>query len=390
MYSVVDYDAMLADTVRSAAYIAAIGAAVRPGDVVVEIGTGVGFFAVAAARAGARRVYAIELNPAIALGPDVAKANGCSDSITFVHGRSELVSLPERGDVLIEDLRGVLPLEEGHIRAVVDARSRHLRAGARTVPVRDTLWAAPCRADSRFLEAHVTSGDAPFGIDRRAVEAKVRHAWHRARTDAAQLFGPAAQWGAIDYAAVTSGDVDGRAEWTMTREGRIDGIAVWFDADLGFGCGFTNAPGAPKAIYGQAFFPFVHALDVVPGDRLSTELRAKLAEDTYVWSWNTSFEPPAGSGRGGARFRQSSLGGLATSLTALHRRRDDHRPRPARSAVLLRGLLMLADGTRSLREIADALSIEHPARFASPAAALRYATEHLAALEEDEALGEPR
>ena len=59
MYHVADYDAMLADAARSGAYAAAIARAVRPGDVVVELGTGVGFFAVAAVRAGARRVYAI-------------------------------------------------------------------------------------------------------------------------------------------------------------------------------------------------------------------------------------------------------------------------------------------------------------------------------------------
>ena len=50
MYTVADYDAMLADTVRTQAYLAAIARAVRPGDVVVEIGTGVGYFAVAGGR----------------------------------------------------------------------------------------------------------------------------------------------------------------------------------------------------------------------------------------------------------------------------------------------------------------------------------------------------
>src|SRR5260370_20052992 len=101
---------MFADGVRTPAYLAAIAKGVQPGSVVVEIGTGVGFFAVAACRAGARRVYAIETNPAVEIGERVAKDNGCADRITFIHDDSRKVNLPERGDLLLADLRGILPL----------------------------------------------------------------------------------------------------------------------------------------------------------------------------------------------------------------------------------------------------------------------------------------
>lgn len=58
-YDLHDFDRMFADEARTGPYMAAIAAAVRPGDVVVEIGTGTGYFAVACVRAGARHVYAI-------------------------------------------------------------------------------------------------------------------------------------------------------------------------------------------------------------------------------------------------------------------------------------------------------------------------------------------
>ena len=56
----VEHARMLHDHRRTGDYLAAVAEAVRPGDVVLDVGTGSGVLAVAAARAGARRVYAVE------------------------------------------------------------------------------------------------------------------------------------------------------------------------------------------------------------------------------------------------------------------------------------------------------------------------------------------
>ena len=145
----VGYDAaavhveMLNDRVRTKSFIAGIRAVVRPGDVVVEIGTGTGILSVAAAQAGARHVYTIEETGIGESAERVFAANGMSDRITFVKGRSTQVELPLRGDVLVSEMIGNEPLGERVIQLTADAVERLLKADARLVPSKIRVFGLP-------------------------------------------------------------------------------------------------------------------------------------------------------------------------------------------------------------------------------------------------------
>ena len=51
---------MVGDRPRTDAFAAAIAEVVRPGDAVLDVGTGTGILAMLAAKAGARKVYAVD------------------------------------------------------------------------------------------------------------------------------------------------------------------------------------------------------------------------------------------------------------------------------------------------------------------------------------------
>jgi SAM-dependent methyltransferase len=131
---------MLNDKQRTSSYLDCIRDIVHPGDVVLDIGTGTGIYALAAARAGARHVYAVEADLIARAAGRLFAANGVGSRITLIRGFSTNIWLPERADVLISELIGDEPLAEHVIGITQDAVRRLLRPRARLIPERIRMF----------------------------------------------------------------------------------------------------------------------------------------------------------------------------------------------------------------------------------------------------------
>jgi protein arginine N-methyltransferase 1 len=381
MYSVDGHAKMLADRTRVAAYREALRRTVKPGAVVVDIGTGTGVFAAAACAAGARRVYAIEPGEVIHVARDLAAANGYADRVEFLQAESTRVTLPERADLVVSDLRGVLPPFGQHLVSVIDARARFLAPGGRLVPQRDRLWAAVVSAPDLYRRLTSPWDDAACGLDLSELRRLTTHTWHKARIDPAHLLTDAQCWAELDYTTLDGPDVRGRAAWVVPRAATAHGIGLWFDATLAEDVGFSGAPGPGERIYGQAFFPWPEPLDLAAGDAVEVDVRAALTGADYEWRWITTVTGGASSGRVKAEFRQSTLASLPLSAAFLHKTAADHVCSISEEGELVRFVLERMDGTRPQAAIARELAERFRARFESPdqarifvsAVAVRYA-----------------
>ena len=129
MYRLDEHAWMVSDGVRMGAYQAALRRAVHPGCTVLDIGTGMGIFALLAAKLGASRVYAIEPSEIIYAAEWIARDNGLDDRIR----RLGLGNVPRR--LHAESLLNVAVVHE---RAQVDHPGN--QAHSRVLPLLDPLW----------------------------------------------------------------------------------------------------------------------------------------------------------------------------------------------------------------------------------------------------------
>ena len=374
-YRLTSYGDMITDRPRMEAYAQALRQTVRPGSVVLDIGAGTGIFSLLACQFGAGQVHAVEPNEAIEVACATAAANGCSDRITFHQTLSTAIALPRPADVIVSDLRGVLPLMQHHISAIADARRRLLAPGGVLIPRRDVLWAALVEDPNLYRPYAEPWMSNDYGLDLRAGQPLVVNTWRKANAKAEQLLVPPQRWATLDYGSIEQPDVAGELDWTVERVGTAHGLLVWFDAELADGVGFSNAPGQPELIYGQAFFPLQEPVTLGLGDVVAVQLRADLVDDDYVWRWSTRVTAQGDSGRVKANFKQSTFYGAPLSLDKLKRREAGFVPQPLEAAEIDRFVLSMIDGRASLGEIATGLLARYPQRFARQQDALTHAAD---------------
>lgn len=363
MYNFRTYCGFIACHERTDAFVKALLQTVKPDSVVLDIGAGIGFFAVKAAMLGAIKVYAIEYNDAIEHGKELAARNGCADKIEFIKGISTDIELPEQVDIIISDLRGTLPLFSTHIPSIVDARKRFLAPHGILIGQKDYLWAGIVETVKGYDKNIANLYKSKYGVDMSMVKKNVVNDYIDAPSKKEDLLAKPQSFYEIDYYTIEDPNMSREINFTVNRNGTARGFNVWFEAIIGKGISFSNAPDNPLLPYKNPFFPFENPVEVEIGDVVSIKLSANLVEGDYIWSWDTKVYSNGQQDNIKADFKQSTFYADVFALKKLQKQHSAYVPTLIEDGEIELFILSQMNGESSLDEIAKRLTEKFPKQF---------------------------
>jgi len=355
------YIDMLADRERVETIQRAIAATVRPGDIVVDVGTGTGAFALFAAKAGAARVYAVERGEVAELAQEMMRENGVDDVVRVVRADAGRWVPPEPVDVVIfEDFAdvGVGP----EIARLSRHWTKHLAPGGRFVPESVSVHVAAVEHESEHLRGFPWPNSRAYGLDVTPMRALADNARTNCHILPSHVLSDTRVVVTHRLGEPLDANVDYAVELRINRRGRLHGLAVFFELDLGSGIRFSNAPAPVPTIWQCAF---LHTRDAAPVDA-SDVVRLEIGHfpwgpETWHWRWEMDVRSEQGAPR--HHERRSSLFSETLSIAGLRAMSLDQ-PAPLGSELdKLRECANLIDGERSYREVAALLIERLPEDF---------------------------
>ncbi|WP_165322601.1 50S ribosomal protein L11 methyltransferase [Rhizorhabdus phycosphaerae] len=235
---------LVRDSKRNQAYEAALRRVVGPDSLVLDIGAGTGLLSLLALRAGAGRVVACEMNPAVArMAMAIARANGVEDRLTIVPKNSAELILGEDVerpvDVIVSEIVDNMLLGEHTLAVHRDVVPRLLRPGGSVIPAEGRILAAlghDPTLESRRMSSHEGFDLSAFNrIAAPSHRIKVGDPGVRLVSDVACLF---------DFRFDEPDSWGGKAaEQSVTAEaGEANTIIQWMRIDL-------DRSGAADAVY---------------------------------------------------------------------------------------------------------------------------------------------
>jgi tetratricopeptide (TPR) repeat protein len=270
---------MINDHGRNAAYRDALDRQVKPGQLVLEIGTGSGIVAMMAARAGAGKVVTCEVNPVLAhVAVETVARNGYADKISVVPKLSTQMTvgeggdLPEKADVFVSELINVGMLAPRMLSVLQHARTHLVKPGGTIIPHASTVYAMLVETPEL---ARINPTREIDGFDMSAFDV-FRSPGYQQIDLAADAHTPLSEtFTALDFDFTRSMPEEGEQVHAViaTGAGTAHGVAFWFDLFMDDAVVYHSADRARTNHWKQAVMFFDKPLEVQVGDTVPVVAR---------------------------------------------------------------------------------------------------------------------
>lgn len=232
------HELMLKDKPRTLTYMQFIdqNADFFKDKVVLDVGAGTGILSCFAARAGAKRVYAVEASNMASLCESIVHHNDLQDQITVIQQPVEDVILDcKYVDIIISEWMGFYLLHESMLDSVLCARDKWLSPTGVMLPSKACLCVSPVSMKDYHNE-HFAFWKNVYGFDfSPAIPSALEKFFKQPIIEVVkedQLMSPSQKILDIDLKTVTLAEVQSLSKelcFKMEKSGSLHGFVSWFD-----------------------------------------------------------------------------------------------------------------------------------------------------------------
>ena len=279
---------MLQDVVRTDAYEKSISEIVKPEHSVLDFGCGTGILAMFAARAGARKVVAVDRSPFIKTAKEIAMQNGF-DNIDFYHDDHQSLQLEEKVDVIVSEWMGHCLFYEAMLEPLLAIRDRYLATQGVMIPAEVSLHAGLV-CDEDLFEDLAFLGERPYDIDFSPISHVPFQQTDLVTLDPESILKNTAHLGSLDMHSISKSDTPRVFSGTIraNKKARIFALCGWFSAELSPGVTLGTGPNDMPTHWDQVLFPLPEPFTVDPSLELTITI-SPLTEQVgkeQRWYWS--------------------------------------------------------------------------------------------------------
>jgi SAM-dependent methyltransferase len=279
---------MLQDVVRTDAYEKSISEVVKPEQSVLDFGCGTGILAMFAARAGARKVIAVDRSPFIKTAKEIALQNGF-DNIDFYHDDHQSLQLEEKVDVIVSEWMGHCLFYEAMLEPLLAIRDRYLATQGVMIPAEVSLHAGLV-CDEDLFEDLAFLGERPYDIDFSPISHVPFQQTDLVTLDPESILKNTAHLGSLDMHSISKSDTPRVFSGTIRpdKKTRIFALCGWFSSKLSPGVTLGTGPNDMPTHWDQVLFPLPEPFTVDPSVELTITI-SPLTEQVgkeQRWYWS--------------------------------------------------------------------------------------------------------